>query len=76
MHNKNNSDESENASGDKQSKEYGGFYSTFLRVGDLIYIGDAVVIITKIKFKANGVVIGIRAPKNQPIIKGTGAKDG
>lgn len=48
--------------------EFGGFLTTLLKVGDHILVGNALIIIKEIK--QNGIIICIRAPKDEKIVKG------
>lgn len=73
QHNKNNPCQGEDADRDKAVKEYGGFLTTMVKEGDLVYIADAVIVIRKIG--SNSVIIAIKAPKDQ-VIKKTEAKNG
>ena len=53
--------------------EYGGFLTTYVRVGDYIFIGDSIVYIKELKSK--GVIVAVRAPKNL-VIKKSDSIDG
>jgi hypothetical protein len=70
---KNTSGQGPNLGGDQANKEYGGFLTSQVREGDILYIADAIVIIKQIK---NGTaILVVRAPKDQ-VIKKTEAVDG
>lgn len=47
--------------------DYGGFLTTYVKVGDYIFIGDSIIYIKDLKSK--GVIVSIRAPKNLIIKK-------
>ena len=68
MRNKDKPDQSQDFDGNSKSKEYSGFLTTLLKVGDHILVGNALIIIKE--FKQNGIVICIRAPKDEKIVKG------
>jgi hypothetical protein len=53
---------------DQKKPEFGGFLTTLLKVGDHILIGNALIIIKEIK--QSGIIICIRAPKDEKIVKG------
>jgi hypothetical protein len=49
--------------------QYGGFLTTLLKIGDHILIGNALIIVKEIK--QNCIIISIRAPKDEKIVKGS-----
>lgn len=70
QHNKNNPDEGQNPNRNTETKEPPGFFTTLVKVGQSIYIGDSVVIFKEMK--QNGVIVCIKAPASEKIVKKLG----
>ena len=67
LHDKAKSRKTEDDTRNNKNKEYGGFLTTLVKPGDMIFIGDSVVIIKVLK--NSGVIISIRAPIDEKIVK-------